>query len=67
MYISWQQAVEIAYQRYIDIIKVKQDKLNISKVDLSDNLIKLYSSTTIAINMVRSSYYSIKDLFEQDE
>ena len=67
MYISWQQAVEIAYQRYIDIIKTKQDKLNISKVDLSDNLIKLYSSTTKAINMVRSSYHSIKDLFEQDE
>lgn len=67
MYISWQQAVEIAYQRYIDIIKIKQDKLNISKVDLSDNLIKLYSSTTKAINMVRSSYHSIKDLFEQDE
>ena len=67
MYISWKQAVEIAYQRYIDIIKTKQDKLNISKVDLSDNLIKLYSSTTKAINMVRSSYHSIKDLFEQDE
>ncbi|MGN1398394.1 MAG: glycosyltransferase [Erysipelotrichaceae bacterium] len=67
MYMSWQQAVEIAYQRYIDIIKLKQDKLNISKLDLSDNLIKLYSSTAKAINLVRTNYYSIKDLFEQDE
>ena len=65
LYISWQDAVKIAYERYHGVIKEKQNDLNINHFDLTENMINIYSSLTAGINKARDIYENIIDRYEQ--
>lgn len=65
LYISWEEAVKIAFDRYKEVVKEKENNLNINKYDITDNLLKLYSNLSLNITKAINIYEDIIDQFEQ--
>lgn len=65
LYLSWEDAVKIAFERYKEVLKEKEHNLNINKYDFTDNLLKLYSNLSLNITKVINIYEDIVDQFEQ--
>ncbi len=65
LYISWQDAVTRAYERYKEVIKEKQDNLNINYFKITENMLNLYSNLSSGINKARDLYENILEHFEQ--
>ncbi len=67
LYLSWEDAVKTALERYQDVIKEKNNNLNIHKFNITDNLLKIYANLSLGLTKARNLYSDMLDHFEQFE